>query len=127
LERKDERLELYGFDVWGGEQPSEPGELVELPAAPTGLAVELRMVPSPFMLISCDEYGEHTGFDILRAETPAGVTEPPVMPEELFIKNTMLPLMDGEIKSGMKYWYQIRARNGEEVGDWSEVVGVEYK
>jgi hypothetical protein len=111
---------------WGAASGGS-GELLEIPDAPTGFAVELRMEPSPFMLISCDEYGEHTGFDILRAKTPAGVTKPPVMPEELFIKNTGLPLMDSEIVLGMKYWYQIRARNGDNVGEWTEIVSVEYK
>ncbi|MCD6502515.1 hypothetical protein J7L01_07920 [bacterium] len=115
----------WGTSSGGGEEPG--GELPELPAAPTGFAVELRMEPSPFMLISCDDYGEHSGFDILRAETPADVTEPPEMPGELFFQNTGLPLMDGEINPGMKYWYQIRARNGEEVGEWTEIVGEEYK
>ncbi len=116
----------WGAVGGGDEEPGGP-ELPEIPAAPTGFAVELRMEPSPFMLISCDPYGEHSGFDIKRAETPAGVTEPPDMGDELFMQNTGLPLMDGEINPGMKYWYQIRARNGEEVGEWTEIVGVEYK
>jgi len=131
-------LHLDGNDEWwtatpwgtvsggSGEEPGGDGELLEIPDAPTGFTVELRMEPSPFMLISCDEYGEHTGFDILRAETPAEFNESPVMPDELFIENTGLPLMDGEIMPGMKYWYQIRARNGEEVGEWTEIVSVDY-
>ena len=122
--------EWWRTTPWGCTgQSEEPGgpELPQIPEKPTGFAVELRMEPSPFMLISCDPYGEHSGFDIKREETPAGVTEPPEMGEELFMQNTGLPLMDGEIVLGTKYWYQIRARNGEEVGEWTEIVSVEYK
>ena len=131
-QKYDAHLDEYGFEIWdkptygGGGEPEPGGELPEIPAKPTGFKVELRMEPSPFMLIYFVPYGADSGFDILRAATPGGVSEPPEMGDELFIKNTGLPLMDGEIMPGMKYWYQIRARNGEEVGEWTEIVSVEF-
>jgi len=111
----------------GGEEPG--GEVPEIPDKPEGVYANFMTEPVIAMLVGCGKYGEHTGFDVVRAITPAGVTETPTRPEELFATNIDVinePLLDTDIDPGYRYWYWVRARNGDEVGEWSEVVWVEY-
>jgi len=111
----------------GGEEPG--GEVPEIPDKPEGVYANFMTEPVTAMLVGCGKYGEHTGFDVVRAVTPAGVTETPTRPEELFATNIDVinePLLDTDIDPGYRYWYWVRARNGDEVGEWSEVVWVEY-
>ena len=114
----------------GGEEPEEPEvPLPEIPDKPEGVYANFMTEPVIAMLVGCGKYGEHTGFDVVRAVTPAGVTETATRPEELFATNIDVinePLLDTDIDPGYRYWYWVRARNGDEVGEWSEVVWVEY-
>ena len=117
----------WGTSSGGGEEPG--GEVPKLPDAPDGVYANFMTEPVIAILFGCGEYGEHTGFDVIRAVTPAGVTTPPVRPEDLFATNIDLinePLLDTDIEKGNRYWYWVRARNGEEVGEWSDVVWAEY-
>ena len=117
----------WGTASGGGEEPG--GELPEIPDKPEGVYANFMTEPVIAMLVGCGKYGEHTGFDVVRAVTPAGVTETPTRPEELLATNIDVinePLLDTDIDPGYRYWYWVRARNGDEVGEWSEVVWVEY-
>jgi len=132
----DPRMLEFGFvpksSIWtpGDPEPGEPEEqLPEIPDKPEGVYANFMTEPVTAMLVGCGKYGEHTGFDVVRAVTPAGVTETPTRPEELFATNIDVinePLLDTDIDPGYRYWYWVRARNGDEVGEWSEVVWVEY-
>lgn len=116
----------------GGEPEPEPspGELPQLPEAPEGLKVVIWWEPSLMLLISVGPYGEHTGFDLCKAETPMGMMEPPDRPDENLVSNLPLdvePFGDDEVVPGMKYWYWARARNGGDVGNWTEPFGVDVE
>lgn len=114
----------------GGGGGGEPGgEVPEIPNAPEGVYANFSTTPVIHILVGCGEYGEHSGFDVRKATTPAGVTTPPPMPDSNLGTNIPVdtePLMDTDIEKGNRYWYWVRARNGVEVGDWSEVVWAEY-
>ena len=134
-QKYDAHLDEYGFKIWdkptygGGEEEPEPGELPEIPDAPVGVYATFSVTPVIHILVGCGPFGEHTGFDVRKLVTGEGVAKEPTMPDTNHATNIDLinePLMDTDIQPGKKHWYWVRARNGEEVGEWAAVVWAVY-
>lgn len=124
LERKDERLELYGFDVWGGEAPGN-GEGTKWDDVPKDVSIVYYTFPEKMLVVKVEEYEGQTGFDVRIAWGPT-VGAIPMMPGENTMTNVPFPVQYvEEILPGKTCHAWVRARKDDEVTDWADVASVD--
>ncbi len=122
----DPQDEFWTETPWGKAGGSSSGG-TSWNAAPRGKLTKAEF-PLKGLLAGCEEYTGTTRFDfrIVGAKKNEPIPEMPLVDWRTNIEQPTLVPVDFPLEKGYVYYLWIRARKGEEVSAWSDVVGIEW-